>query len=80
MIRQEKLPFPRGTVRVEVGRRSAWLYGAGVEAALNATQTPRMRCPVQKTFTVPIDRLSDVVAYLEHSRRRRYVELTEVDR
>ncbi len=78
--RQPKLPFPVGTVRVEVGKRSAWLYGKGVKAALDATQSPRMRCPVFKTFTMPIDMLTDVVAYLEHSRRRRHVELVEVDR
>ncbi|MDQ6875796.1 MAG: hypothetical protein M3042_12135 [Actinomycetota bacterium] len=67
-------------VRVEVGRRSAWLWGAGVHRALQATSTPFMRCPVYRTFTVPIDGLSDVLAYLEHARGRRVVELVEVDR
>jgi len=69
----------RGTVRVEVGRRSAWLYGAGVFAALEVTGVRRMRCPVLRTWTVPVDELADVLACLEHRSRHR-IELREVDR
>lgn len=78
--RQPRLPYPNGTVRIEVGRRSAWLYGQGVAKALAATQTPSMRCPVTKTYTVPIDRLADVMAYIEHGRRHWHIELVQVDR
>lgn len=69
----------RRTVRVEVGRRSAWLHGPGVFAALEVTGTPRMRCPVRKVWTCPVDRLADVLAYLEHCQHRR-VQLVDVDR
>jgi len=80
MTPQLTLPFVR-VVRVEVGRHSVWLYGPGVARPLAATDTPRMRCPFQRTWTVPLDRLSDVLAYLDHARRPTYfVDLVEVDR
>jgi len=78
--RQPKLPYPSGTIRVECGPRSAWLYGPGVKRALDATQTPHMRCPIRKTFTVPLDRLADVLAYLEHGSRCHHIELVELSR
>lgn len=67
------------TIRVEVGRRSAWLHGTGVYAAPEKTQVPRMRCPRERCWTVPIDRLGDVLVQLEYGQRRRVV-LVEVDR
>lgn len=66
-------------VQVEVGKRSAWLHGTGLSAALDATGIPRMWCPFQKALTCPIDRVDDLLAYLEH-RDGRVIDLMAVDR
>lgn len=66
-------------VRVEVGKRSAWLHGTGLSAALGDAGIPKMWCPFQKALTCPVDRLDDLLALLEH-RDRRPVELLAVDR
>lgn len=72
----------RGTVRVEVGARTCWLYGVGLARLLDELEIPRMRDwhPDRKRVLMcPVDRVGDVLALLEH-RDRRIVELTTVDR
>jgi len=84
--RQPKLPYPRPAktdqrpMLVEIGRRSAWLHGEGVKEALDATRTPRMRCADRRVYTVPVDRVDDLLAYWQFGRCRRHVELVAVDR
>ncbi|MGY1845531.1 hypothetical protein [Modestobacter sp. SYSU DS0875] len=82
------LPFPKPTrrrrstsrtVTVEVGKRSAWLRGAGIAPLLDEIESPRMWCPRHKCLTCPVDRVDDLLALLEH-RDGRMVELTAVDR
>ena len=85
------LPFPRcprrhgrrsGPVRIEVGARSAWLFGVGLAATLDELEIPRMRDwhPGRKgTLMCPVNRVDDVLAVLEH-REGCTVELTAVDR
>lgn len=85
------LPFPRpvrrrgrrsGPVRIEVGARSAWLYGAGLAAVLDELKVPRMRDwrPDRKgTLQCPVDRVDDVLAIIEH-REGRIVDVAAVDR
>jgi hypothetical protein len=72
-------PTARATVTVEVGRRSGWIRGYGIYRTLIEADIPYMRCPVQNCLTIPIDRIGDLLALLEH-RDRRVVELTPVDR
>ncbi len=67
-------------VHIEVGRRSAWLYGRGLHAAVNKLRIPFMWCPRFKCLTVPIDHVGDLLAYLEHGERRRHVTVEAVDR
>lgn len=55
----------RAPVTVLVGRRSAWLSGAGVATVLDEVSVPHMWCPIRKQLTVPIARLDDVLAVLE---------------
>lgn len=79
---QFETPTERATVRVEVGRTTCWLYGAGVARYLDELEIPRMRDwhPGRKgTVMCPTDRVGDVLALLEH-RDRRVVELAAVDR
>lgn len=66
-------------IRVEIGRRSAWLHGTGLAALLDAAGIPNMRCPFQKSLTCPVDRVDDLLALLEH-RDGRVAELLAVDR
>lgn len=85
------LPFPHpvrrrgrrsGAVRIEVGARSAWLYGAGLAAVLDEIAVPRMRDwrPGHKgTLMCPVDRVDDVLAIIEH-REGRTADVTAVDR
>ena len=83
------LPFPAqtprrrrrstGPVRIEVGARSAWCYGTGIAAALDAIGAPRMWCPFQKALTCPVDRVDDLLTLVEY-RDGRVVEVTAVDR
>lgn len=73
-------PATRATVEIEVGRRSAWIRkGRGVSRLLDELGTPHMFCPREKCLTLPIDRLSDLLALLEF-RDRRVVIVTAVDR
>lgn len=72
-------PAARATVAVEVGARSAWVRGYGLHQLLTELDCPRMWCPLQHCLTVPVDRVGDLLALLEH-RDRRTVELTAVDR
>lgn len=75
-------PVVRSTVRVEVGARTCWLYGAGLVRLLDELEIPRMRDwhPDRKRVLMcPVDRVGDVLALLEH-RDRRIVELTTVNR
>jgi hypothetical protein len=71
-------PVTAGCVRVERGRRSAWLWGPGVAHAVEAVGARSMRCPVRRTLTVPLADLPDVLVYLEHVDRR-HVIVVEVD-
>ncbi len=66
----------RQPVRVELGRRSAWLFGPGVAEAVRLAGSPSMRCPKRKALCCPVDRVSDVLAIIEGVQGRR-VELTE---
>jgi hypothetical protein len=66
-------------VRIEVGRRSAWLHGAGLAAALDQAGIPRMWCPFHKALTCPVDRVDDLLALLEF-RDGRVIDLQAVDR
>ncbi len=82
------LPFPptkckrRATsqvITIEVGRRSAWLRGTGLAKVLEEVGCPRMWCWREHCLTVPVDRVDDILALVEH-RHRRVVELSAVDR
>lgn len=66
----------RQPVRVELGRRSAWLSGPGVREALTMAGSPSMRCPKRRVWCCPITHLDDVLAVIEHRQGRR-VELIE---
>lgn len=66
----------RQPVRVELGRRTAYLYGPGVHDALTAAGSPMMRCAVRRTWCCPITHLDDVLAVIEGMQGRR-VELIE---
>lgn len=72
-------PASRSTVRIEVGRRSAWLHGYGLHRLLDELHSPWMWCPVQHCLTCPVDRVGDLLALIEH-RDKRVVELLAVDR
>lgn len=61
----------RMPVTVELGRRTAWLYGVGVYDALVTADVPRMRCARRRTWCCPIDRLDDVLAVIEGLQGRR---------
>ncbi|MDP9460711.1 MAG: hypothetical protein M3Q22_10840 [Actinomycetota bacterium] len=82
------LPFPPAkrkrrtasrVITIEVGRRSAWLRGTGLAKILEEVDCPRMWCWREKCLTVPVDRVDDILALVEH-RDRRVVNLTAVDR
>ncbi len=66
----------RQPVRVELGKRTAWLYGPGVHDALTVADVPMMRCAKRRTWCCPIDRLDDVLAVIEYRQGRR-VDLVE---
>jgi hypothetical protein len=72
-------PTARATVTVEVGHRSAWIRGYGLHRLLTELGMPHMWCPIQHCLTVPVDRVGDLLALLEH-RDHRTVELAAVDR
>jgi len=66
-------------VRIEVGRRSAWLHGTGLAAACDEAGVPRMWCPFHRALTCPVDRVDDLLALLEF-RDGRVIDLVAVDR
>jgi hypothetical protein len=72
-------PTTRATVTVEVGKRSGWIRGYGLHRLLAELDVPRMWCPVHHCLTVPVDRVGDLLALLEH-RDHRVVEVTAVER
>ena len=75
-------PSQRATVRVEIGRRSAWLYGAGLSRYLEELDIPRQwdwHPDRKRVLMCPVDRVGDLLALLEH-RDKRIAELTTVDR
>lgn len=75
-------PFQRATVRIDVGRRTAWLHGVGLCRYLDELQVPRQWDwhPTRKgVLMCPTDRVGDLLALLEH-RDKRVVELSTVDR
>lgn len=63
-------------VFVALGKQSARLSGPGVLAAIEATGAPRMRDAARKAWLVPLARIDDVMAHLEHVQRRR-IELID---
>lgn len=65
----------RRPVRVELSRRTAYLYGPGVHDALTTANVPKMRCAIRRTWCCPLDRLDDVLAAIELQGRR--VDLVE---
>ncbi len=72
----------REPVLVELGRRTAYLSGplGAIWMAALKTGVPAMKCTSDSTkVSVPIDRVDDVLAYLEHSLKRR-VQIVEVSR
>ena len=72
----------RATVRVEVGRTTAWLYGAGLARMLDELEVPRMwdwHPDRKRVLMCAVDRVADLLALLEH-RDRRVVEVVAVDR
>ena len=66
-------------MRIEVGARTARRHGAGVADILNEIGSPLMWCPTSGALSYPLDRVSDMLAVLEH-RHGRTVQLTAVDR
>jgi len=81
-LRMFEEPHQRATVRIAVGRRSAWLNGAGLIRYLDELQIPRQWDwhPERKgALMVGVNRVGDLLALLEH-RDKRIVELTTVDR
>lgn len=71
----------KAVVRVEAGRRSGWIYGAGsvVVPALKLVRCPRQWDEVRRGWMVPISQLSDALAALEY-RYGANIELSQVDR
>ncbi|MFQ1002611.1 hypothetical protein [Modestobacter sp. SSW1-42] len=72
-------PATRATVSIKCGSRSAWLRGYGLRQLLLELDCASMWCPIEHCLTIPVDRVGDLLALLEH-RDRRVVELTAVDR
>lgn len=66
----------REPVHVVLGKRTAYLSGPGVHAALSIAGSPKMWCAKRRTWSCPIDRVSDVLAVVERVHGRR-VELAE---
>lgn len=67
-------------VCIEVGRRTARLYGRGLTALLDRIGSPRMWDPVdRKILTCPAGRVAELVDLLER-REHRTVEVVAVDR
>ena len=69
----------RQPVRVELSRRSAYLYGPGVYDALTTANVPKMRCAIRRTWCCPVTHLADVLAVIEGVQGRR-VDLVEAVR
>ncbi len=76
---RKRHPVRRTVLHVEVGRRTAWLYGAHVKALINAVDAPSQWDPARRTWMVSITRADDVIAWAEH-RERRVVTVKPVQR
>jgi hypothetical protein len=72
-------PVDRATVTIEVGRTNAWLRGYGLGRLLVELGSPTLWCPLHRCLTIPIDRVGDLLAVLEH-RDRRPTDVLAVDR
>jgi hypothetical protein len=55
-------------IRVEVGRRTCWIFGSGnyVVPALKLVRCARQWDDVRRGWMVSVDHVSDVLAALEH--------------
>lgn len=81
-----RLPRPRSRrgqpLRVEVGRRTAWLRAERVPDLLDAAGHPKLLRQwdkAQRAWMVPVDRVADVVSFAEH-RAGMVVTVEAVDR
>jgi hypothetical protein len=73
-------PTAAPTLRVEVGRRTAWLYGDDIVGLLERARVDRRQWDWQRrVWMIPIDRADDVISYAEW-RQRRIVTVEDVDR
>lgn len=71
----------RSAIRIDVGKRSAWLRGEGIARYLDEIGVPRMRDwhPERKGILMcPVDRVDELLTLLEY-RDRRIVHLMAVD-
>jgi hypothetical protein len=67
------------TLRVEVGRRTCWLYGPGVRPVLDAVGAPRQWDHTRRWWMTAVDRADDVIAWAEY-KQRRHVTVEAVQR
>lgn len=73
------------TLHVEVGRRTAWLYGGRAKQLIEtAAQRAGSPCPSMwdhrlRVWMVPIDRADDILVYAEHVEGR-FTTVEAVDR
>ena len=68
------------TLRVEVGRRTAWLHGPHMVPLLNRAHiTARAWDPARRCWSVSVASADDVIAAAEHWQRR-VVTVEEVTR
>lgn len=71
---------PTTDLRIECGNRTAWVYDDGTpHIVTRAAITPRQKDRHRGAWMVPINVLSDLVAYAEKIQRRQ-VHLVEVSR
>jgi hypothetical protein len=73
------VPLTAGTVRAEIGRRSAWFWGPDVTTAVRAIGCPHMFCPTGRGIAVPNDFADQVIDYLG-AKCNRHVVRVVVDR
>lgn len=70
----------RGTaLRVEVGKRTCWLYGAGIKPIIMAVGAPSQWDSARRCWMVSVNRIDDVMAWAEH-RERRFLTVEAVAR
>ncbi len=77
-------PKVRRTLRVEVGRRTCWLYGdeetgRAVRGLIERVGAPCMWDHTRRCWMVSVNRADDVIAAAEHWQRR-HVDVVAVDR